>query len=498
MDDDGSDQDLFDDPLDITVEKHNHDCERDGKENSKNSLEPLFSDSEPESVEDLLKNELVHKGSQNGFHKTSQDNRERVNRDTDGNDGDKENGKDNDNNESEKANDNDNVDIEKSVERILFEKSESEMSLEIEAVETEKQKNKVDGLEDSTKQEPARKKKKKIPLHDMRWGYLSVTDLVSQSWCEQKLVYSYFPPTDDYLMVPLEEISPAVAAGQEIHQDRDLELGDKLVVDAHTKEDRVALQFAQLIECFRSLIFADSGQVLRREIPILGFLPFSLGNHRMEGAIPPRPISARGVAVEMLVSGIIDELRFDPVEGRLTLVELKTRMSPRMPCESQKIGHRLQVMLYRSFYDDLVEGKVTKSKLALHRKLNLAATLSPSVQEALWWTVGDDVFNSGYQSAKITMGQVIDVLLETAKAAPRIDHMVIEYVYQKTKEVIDFETVQLDRVWLVKHSIDAAEFWMGKRTEPRGVDIEDAWKCSMCEFGQDCQWRKSKAQEGNE
>ena len=52
----------------------------------------------------------------------------------------------------------------------------------------------------------------------MRWGFVSVTDLVAQSWCEQKLVYSYFPPTPEYEMVPLEEIAPAVAAGQQIHQ----------------------------------------------------------------------------------------------------------------------------------------------------------------------------------------------------------------------------------------------------------------------------------------
>ena len=54
----------------------------------------------------------------------------------------------------------------------------------------------------------------------MRWGFLSVTDLVAQSWCEQKLVYSYFPPTPEYELLPLEEIAPAVAAGQEIHQVR--------------------------------------------------------------------------------------------------------------------------------------------------------------------------------------------------------------------------------------------------------------------------------------
>ena len=31
-----------------------------------------------------------------------------------------------------------------------------------------------------------------------------------------------------------------------------------------------------------------------------------------------------------------------------------------------------QVMLYQSFYNDLVEGRITKSKIALHRKVNIS------------------------------------------------------------------------------------------------------------------------------
>jgi len=353
-----------------------------------------------------------------------------------------------------------------------------------------------------------RKKNKRprrhVPLTDMRWGYVSATDLVAQPWCEQKLVYSYIPPTVEYEMVPLEEISPAVAAGQQIHQERESELGDQIVIETETKEDRVALQFAQLLECLRAFIFADTGQVLRREIPILGFLP-------LKSAVDSQPsFSTPG---EILANGIIDELRYDVEEGKLTLVELKTRWSPRLPCESQKVGHRLQVMLYQSFYNDLVEGRLSKSKLALHRKLNLARELSASVVEALWWTVGDEVFPVGTINApfndatskystdgtaslpKVTLGQVTEALLQTAKAAPRIHHLEIEYLFQKSKEVLGKENVQFDGDWLVKHSIGAAEFWLGSRPEPKGVDIEDAWKCGMCEFAQDCQWRLKRASE---
>jgi len=209
---------------------------------------------------------------------------------------------------------------------------------------------------------------------------------------------------------------------------------------------------------------------------------------------------------DVLVNGIVDELRFDADSHSLTLVELKTRYSNHLPCEAQKRGHRLQVMLYQSFYNDLVEGRILKSKLALHRKLNLARYLSPSVVEALWCTVGDGVFplrpacgngpsDGDAATPSITLGQVLETLLNTAKAAPRIDKLNLEYIFQKSKQLIAVEGVTFDPEWLGNQSIDAAEFWFGRRGKPRGVDIEDAWKCGMCEFSQDCQWRVSRAGE---
>ena len=96
--------------------------------------------------------------------------------------------------------------------------------------------------------------------------------------------------------------------------------------------------------------------------------------------------------------------------------------------------------------------------------MNLARVLSPSVAEALWWTVGDDVFpvrgnavgegagsyvageNAG--GPGVTLGQVLEALLNTAKAAPRIEQLEIEYLFQKTKQVIGVESVPFDIDWL--------------------------------------------------
>ena len=82
--------------------------------------------------------------------------------------------------------------------------------------------------------------------------------------------------------------------------------------------------------------------------------------------------------------------------------------------------------------------------------------------EALWWTVGDEVFPVGATTTqsstegapslpKVTLGQVTEALLQTAKAAPRINHLEIEYLFQKSKEVLGKESVQFDGDWLGKY-----------------------------------------------
>jgi len=34
-------------------------------------------------------------------------------------------------------------------------------------------------------------------------------------------------------------------------------------------------------------------------------------------------------------------------------------------------------------------------------------------------------------------------------------------------------------------------FWKGER-EPRGVEVNDAWKCRACEFRDECAWVKER------
>jgi exonuclease V len=34
-------------------------------------------------------------------------------------------------------------------------------------------------------------------------------------------------------------------------------------------------------------------------------------------------------------------------------------------------------------------------------------------------------------------------------------------------------------------------WWKGERT-PRGVEVMEAWKCRICEFADECEWRQER------
>lgn len=64
----------------------------------------------------------------------------------------------------------------------------------------------------------------------------------------------------------------------------------------------------------------------------------------------------------------------------------------------------------------------------------------------------------------------------------------------RRSKVIGTTRFPFDKNMLDQHLIAALEFWEGRR-EPRGVDLEESWKCNGCEYSEACEWREAKAVE---
>ncbi|XP_077006236.1 exonuclease V [Tamandua tetradactyla] len=285
------------------------------------------------------------------------------------------------------------------------------------------------------------------PMERFHLKYLYVTDLSTQNWCEQQMVYGKEFP--DFLTP---EKVAILETGASIHLARELEVHDFVTIPITTKEDAWATKFLNIL----SMISTLQSEGCIREFPVFG---------EVEG---------------VLLVGVIDELHYT-TKGELELVELKTRKRPLLPLEAQKKKDCFQVSLYKYIFDAMVQGKVTPASLIHHVKLCPEKPLEPSVLRYA---------QQGGFSVK-SLGDLMELvfLSLTLSDLPVIDILKIEYIYQETASVLGTEFVAFEEKELrskVQHYI---AYWMGHR-EPQGVDVEEAWKCHTCSYADICEWRK--------
>jgi exonuclease V len=61
-------------------------------------------------------------------------------------------------------------------------------------------------------------------------------------------------------------------------------------------------------------------------------------------------------------------------------------------------------------------------------------------------------------------------------------------------DVLGSRSFLFDPAVLTSYVSDQMTWWRGER-DPRGVEVMDAWKCRICEFREECSWRKGKERE---
>ncbi len=69
-----------------------------------------------------------------------------------------------------------------------------------------------------------------------------------------------------------------------------------------------------------------------------------------------------------------------------------------------------------------------------------------------------------------------------------------EYRDQADGSILGIKTFVYDDEVLQAYLGDELSWWKGER-EARGVVVEEAYKCRMCEFAGECEWRKGKIEE---
>lgn len=300
------------------------------------------------------------------------------------------------------------------------------------------------------------------PLYKYRNGRIYVSDLSSQMYCEQKLLYSLIGvPRLKEMGYDVEEgESPQVTRGLDIHMARQLEVQDVVTVDTETREDNIAVLFLNLLQSVRSLL---CGEPIAREVPVFG----------------------RAFGGDIFVNGVVDELRCDRDTLQVDIVELKTIRSTRLPSTPVRRSHRLQVMLYHHLLSNLVQGKVDVNDIEKGFRVTLDVQLSSVVLELL--PLDERHMN--------TLRHVVPFVLSAVQALPLPSQLLVEYFSQETNNTLCFEGVEYDQKWLMGTLQMLFPFWTGERPAEGVHDIEDAWKCKCCPFQNICEWRQAKEAE---
>lgn len=137
--------------------------------------------------------------------------------------------------------------------------------------------------------------------------------------------------------------------------------------------------------------------------------------------------------------------------------------------------------MYKLLFDGMISGTVKRNDVIRHLKLQPKRVLGTAV-----------LHHAGAMGIEEgTLGGLVDLVLKTltsSKVGP-IQHLKLEYVHQESGALIDSRPVQYEGEVLRGELREYLGFWRGQR-DARGVDVEEAWKCKMCPFQQNCQWGK--------
>ncbi|XP_039526396.1 LOW QUALITY PROTEIN: exonuclease V [Pimephales promelas] len=290
------------------------------------------------------------------------------------------------------------------------------------------------------------------PMQRFLKRHLSVTLLCDQSWCEMKTVYSLLKPHLKRKDLQRSEVQ----TGAEIHLSRELEIQNVVPIDIRTREDAEAIKLLNMSHMISRL---ETGERVR-EFPVFGVL---------EG---------------VFFMGVIDELMYNQ-KGELVLNELKTRKHNSMPSSAQDKVNCLQVGLYKLLFDGVVRGEVKKDHILNHLKLRSTQVLGAGVQ-AHAKSIGVQV---------TTFEELVDALLITVSCSdlPCIDLLQLEYYHQGSSGPIGTRVAPFNEAQLRAELQGYLAYWTGQR-EPKGVDIEEAWKCRSCLYEQTCDWKKNRLQ----
>lgn len=200
---------------------------------------------------------------------------------------------------------------------------------------------------------------------------------------------------------------------------------------------------------------------------------------------------------------------------RIYITDIKTRGSRSMPKgEASFRPTSMQLMMYHRMLSLLASNAVPAEKVFTRYNLDSNTTFSDTFiaqMGSLEFDYRDGSLQDGHDAidellAHNTLDKMWSLMIsefhctmpfseKASVPSPIGDVLRAEYRASGSGTVIGSKIFAYDAAILDAYLQKTMAWWKGERM-PMGVEIEEAFKCRICEFAEVCTWRKDKVEEG--
>ena len=364
---------------------------------------------------------------------------------------------------------------------------------------------------------------------------LSVTDLVSPSWCELQYWYTL-------TKFGKKRATPAMKQGTSIHKQLEDQVHVTIAVEAPTAEDAWGLRIWNVIQGLRTL--RETG--LTRELEVWGVIDGQVVNgviDELSYLCPDRELeessAVNGTKKTSQQALPSDQLTIQEFfkqnratsgdrsthvrtgglpkrSSRIYITDVKTRSVKSVPQGASFRPTMMQLMLYHRLLSSLAEGKVDPAILFDRYRLKSSKTFSDNFMVSLselYYDAPTDSTATTEDQDPSSSAQTTDTLqillghndlnslwkllseeirLTFPDGAASIGTVLqAEYRTPTDGDILGRKTILYDDKLMSNYVDNELKWWRGERPA-EGVCEEEAYKCGYCEFAEECTWRKEK------
>ncbi|KAI9685923.1 MAG: hypothetical protein M1822_004201 [Bathelium mastoideum] len=378
---------------------------------------------------------------------------------------------------------------------------------------------------------------------------LSVTDFASPAWCELQYWFTL-------VKFGRKRATPAMKQGTKVHKALEEELYTAVPITTKTKEDMYGLKIWNVIQGLRTLRVTG----MTRELEVWGLIEGEVVNgiiDELSYVCPDKEaednllkttetndenkvlLDPSQTTLEDFFnssgSGSLEDSNAGPgkdstqeAPARIYLQDVKTTRKRTLPSGAGIRPTQIQLMLYHHLLTSFISNPLLAASFCARYRLNGAAPFSPTFLAQLSDTDFTFLPEASSQTARTdelfgdpsivatelgshnTLNSLWDLMLrEYQRTFPTIRgpaaqdtvstlSPLLTASYRLASDeatLLGTRSFVYDATVLESYVRDAMAWWRGER-EARGVEVEEAFKCGVCEFADGCGWREKKVEEG--